>query len=482
MNLRKSHLNIGFVLLAVLFLHTVESENFYYRPVDERCIHDCNILNKIPNVTFSCDGHNKSCDWQCASQRMGCDEGLAYHCAKDFHNYEIQLDLNEIEYKQACAPERFCKAGEEPYVTFSYDDMVRSLRNAKINCVHCTDQNFYNSQVGRSSASYSRCFDEKFNKCIPEDNKIDCGISWRERKDTDGYCRCDARNGYAPENEAVKTKCFYSNELCVPKTCPQPSQELLLNYTCADKCPSGMQRTEEADECVSESVQTKSETVTSTKRTAESMPKEIEKGIAAGLTTVAQTGWFNGKQKVHNYFNTTHIAGHNIVSKGKNYHNQFGSVSQESTESAVETEESCSFVQPSQKARTDFDIEDTDGLQEHSSLLPNKQHGETSLDNTTTVTIETANEISDASSGSNNYHCDIPVAEACNTPDDESVPRQPMIEENIQENKLKSKKNNVHPAPVVYSKGAILCQIETMKQMPQRAESETDIKKVCGSI
>ncbi|WAR24681.1 hypothetical protein MAR_038350 [Mya arenaria] len=413
MNLRKSHLNIGFVLLAVLFLHTVESENFYYRPVDERCIHDCNILNKIPNVTFSCDGHNKSCDWQCASQRMGCDEGLAYHCAKDFHNYEIQLDLNEIEYKQACAPERFCKAGEEPYVTFSYDDMVRSLRNAKINCVHCTDQNFYNSQVGRSSASYSRCFDEKFNKCIPEDNKIDCGISWRERKDTDGYCRCDARNGYAPENEAVKTKCFYSNELCVPKTCPQPSQELLLNYTCADKCPSGMQRTEEADECVSESVQTKSETVTSTKRTAESMPKEIEKGIAAGLTTVAQTEY------------------------------------------------------------------------------PNAEHEEIDTDRFSTtqiiiiivfMSVITANEISDASSGSNNYHCDIPVAEACNTPDDESVPRQPMIEENIQENKLKSKKNNVHPAPVVYSKGAILCQIETMKQMPQRAESETDIKKVCGSI
>ncbi|WAR24673.1 hypothetical protein MAR_038342, partial [Mya arenaria] len=216
--------------------------------VEERCIPTCTFLNNIPNWTFLCDGDRSTCAWQCAAQRMGYDEGLTYHCAQYYENYELKR--NKIEYIEACAPERFCNAGEEPYVTFSFDDVVRSPRNAKINCVPCANPNFYNSQAGKSSASYSRCYQQKFNKCIPEDHKINCGeISWRNQKETDGYCRCDARNGYAPENENVKTRCFYSDEFCAHKTCPQPSQALLLNYTCGDKCPSGMHRTEYSDEC-----------------------------------------------------------------------------------------------------------------------------------------------------------------------------------------------------------------------------------------
>ncbi|XP_052776227.1 uncharacterized protein LOC128214038 [Mya arenaria] len=237
------------VKLALFFLPMVISQrDFYFRSVEDRCIPTCAFIENIPNWSFQCDGDNSTCDWQCAGQRMGCAEGKVYHCAQDFQNYEFKR--NKTEYIEACAPERSCNAGEEPFVTFPFDDLVRSPRNALINCVPCTNPRFYNSQVGKSSASYARCYQQKFNKCIPEDNKIDCGIPWRERKDSDGYCRCDARNGYAPENENVKTKCFYSDEFCVFKPCPQLNQELLLNYTCGDRCPSGMHRTEQSDDCV----------------------------------------------------------------------------------------------------------------------------------------------------------------------------------------------------------------------------------------
>ncbi|XP_052775163.1 uncharacterized protein LOC128213472 isoform X2 [Mya arenaria] len=278
--------NIVFALLAILMFHMVRTQgDFYYRIVGDQCIRTCAHLRDIPNVTFNCDGDNSTCDWQCAAQRMGCAEGLIYHCAQDFKN--LELKLNKTEYIQACAPERFCNAGEEPSVTFSFDDVVQSPRNAKINCVACTDPNFYNKQDGQSSASYSRCYLQKFNKCIPEYHKINCDdISWLERKQTDGYCRCDARNGYAPENENVKTMCFYSDELCAPKTCPIPSQELLLNYTCGDRCPSGMHRTEKSDECVpNKPVQT----TRSTPLTLSSQPRSVQTETNAGISTTKET-------------------------------------------------------------------------------------------------------------------------------------------------------------------------------------------------
>ncbi|XP_052774885.1 uncharacterized protein LOC128213322 [Mya arenaria] len=231
-----------YVLVAILCLLVVRTQStFYFRNVEPQCIQTCFYTMNIDDVMAYCDGDNSTCGWQCAAQRMGCDEGFVYHCAKDFQSHG---------YKEACAPEKYCNAGEEPYVTFP--DQARSPRNAVINCAPCTDEKFYHSPAGQSSASYSRCNQQKFNRCIPEDNKIDCGVSWRERKETDGYCRCDARNGYAPENENVKTKCFYTDEFCVPKTCPHSSQEMLLNYTCGDRCLPGMHRTEESDECVPE--------------------------------------------------------------------------------------------------------------------------------------------------------------------------------------------------------------------------------------
>ncbi|XP_052777118.1 uncharacterized protein LOC128214598 [Mya arenaria] len=274
--------------LSVLILHTIRTEGEYvYRRVEDRCLESCARLNNIPNVTFDCGSDNSSCDWQCAAQRMGCDEGLAYHCAQDFKNYKLKR--NKIEYIEACAPEKFCNAGEEPYVTFPFDDKERSPRNAMINCVPCTDPNFYNSQAGKSSASYSQCQLEKFNKCIPEDYKINCGdIFWRKRTETDGYCRCDARNGYAPENENVKTKCFYSDEFCIEKTCP-PAQELLLNYTCGDRCPPGMHRTEESDECVPDEIfQTTKNTPSIL--TSQRSTEEAENEVAISTTTETKTG------------------------------------------------------------------------------------------------------------------------------------------------------------------------------------------------
>ncbi|WAR24700.1 hypothetical protein MAR_038369 [Mya arenaria] len=213
------------ILLVVFSLHSVRTERgFNYLSVEERCIEDCNFLSSIPNVTFNCDGDNSSCDWQCAAQRMGCDVGLIYHCAHYLRHHDV--NLNQMENIETCAPEEFCNAGEEPYVTFFADGAVGSHKNATIKCLPCKNPNFYNSRAGQSSASYSRCYQLKVNKCIPEAHKIDCGdISWRTRKETDGLCRCDA--GHAPANESVNTTCFNSYEICVPKTCPQLNQELL---------------------------------------------------------------------------------------------------------------------------------------------------------------------------------------------------------------------------------------------------------------
>ncbi|WAR22024.1 hypothetical protein MAR_015998, partial [Mya arenaria] len=104
-------------------------------------------------------------------------------------------------------------------------------------------------QDGRLSSSYSRCFQEKFNKCIPEDNKIDCGESWLKRTESDGYCRCDARRGFAPENENIDSMCFYTDAHCMLKKCPS-AQELALNYSCIINCPDGYYRTDDSDACV----------------------------------------------------------------------------------------------------------------------------------------------------------------------------------------------------------------------------------------
>ncbi|XP_052774813.1 uncharacterized protein LOC128213267 isoform X2 [Mya arenaria] len=270
------------IFLVVFLLHSVRTaRNFNYLSVENRCIKDCNYLRSIPNVTFNCDGDNSSCDWQCAAQRMGCDVGLIYHCAPYLRNHD--LNLNQMENIETCAPEKFCNAGEEPYVTFMADGAVGSHKKAMIKCLPCKNPNFYNSRAGQSSASYSRCYQLKVNKCIPEEHKIDCGdISWRTRKETDGLCRCAA--GHAPANENVNTTCFNSNEICVPKTCAQSNQELLSDYTCGDKCPSGMHRTGQSDDCVPNML------VQTTKKlptilTSQRSTAETEKKVAISTTT-----------------------------------------------------------------------------------------------------------------------------------------------------------------------------------------------------
>ncbi|XP_052773060.1 uncharacterized protein LOC128211945 [Mya arenaria] len=217
-----------------------------FRPVDTKCIPICSN-RKVKDWAFNCDGDNTTCDWQCSAQRKACPEGLTYHCAADYADFE--LHTGNIIHLEECALEKPCKRGEEPSITLYANGEKLPPNEAKINCISCSNKYFYNSQDGRLSSSYSRCFQEKFNKCIPEDNKIDCGESWLKRTESDGYCRCDARRGFAPENENIDSMCFYTDAHCMLKKCPS-AQELALNYSCIINCPDGYYRTDDSDACV----------------------------------------------------------------------------------------------------------------------------------------------------------------------------------------------------------------------------------------
>ncbi|XP_052773062.1 uncharacterized protein LOC128211946 [Mya arenaria] len=239
-------MNASMILRICLLLFLEVGGDRVFRPVDTKCIPICSNW-KEKGWVFNCDGDNTACDWQCSAQRKACPEGLTYHCAADYADFE--LHTGNINYLEECALEKPCKRGEEPSITLYANGEKLPPNAAKINCIPCSNKYFYNSQDGRLSSSYSRCFQEKFNKCIPEDNKIDCGESWIKRTESDGYCRCDARSGFAPENENIDSMCFYTDENCMSKKCPS-KQELALNYTCISNCPDGYHRTDDSDICV----------------------------------------------------------------------------------------------------------------------------------------------------------------------------------------------------------------------------------------
>lgn len=91
-----------------------------------------------------------------------------------------------------------------------------------VECRKCADEDYYQSLV-RKSSSFSSCFEPKINKCIREDNKIQCGdIRWEESTTTDGFCRCDSNNNYRPF--FPMTVCFYDNWKCFYMPC-LPAQD-----------------------------------------------------------------------------------------------------------------------------------------------------------------------------------------------------------------------------------------------------------------
>jgi len=93
----------------------------------------------------------------------------------------------------------------------------------------------YNPNANTSSTSLTQCPKLKVNLCTANDNKKQCGnISWLESKDSDGYCRCDARRNY--KRHEVNDMCFYSDIDCYEAPCPEAAdgtlQEMLLSKCC----------------------------------------------------------------------------------------------------------------------------------------------------------------------------------------------------------------------------------------------------------
>ncbi|KAH3788068.1 hypothetical protein DPMN_166198 [Dreissena polymorpha] len=179
-----------------------------------------------------------SCQWYCQAKLANCTVGTRYHCARDQRNL--------TQFTNACAVEIFCLSGEEPHLS-----VQESTGKASVNCRPCYKNNVYNSRLNTSSATFSECKMLKKNLCRKEDNKIDCGNrNYMELTKTDGYCRCDARNGYAARSPKI---CLYEYEVCFVKKCPE-GMELLLNYTCGMLCPTGYARQPASDICTKVSV------------------------------------------------------------------------------------------------------------------------------------------------------------------------------------------------------------------------------------
>lgn len=76
---------------------------------DKDCIHVCITLS--PTFHGICP-HPDSCDWYCASKRLGCPEGLKYHCARDSKSSGIETFI------EACGKEKVCQKGKTVYLLF----------------------------------------------------------------------------------------------------------------------------------------------------------------------------------------------------------------------------------------------------------------------------------------------------------------------------------------------------------------------------
>ncbi|WAR15460.1 hypothetical protein MAR_005565, partial [Mya arenaria] len=88
----------------------------------------------------------------------------------------------------------------------------------------------------------------KRNRCTLENHKLSCGIPWEDRTESDGFCRCDYKHGYAPFNEDV-SMCFYSREECYIQNCSS-GHGLVSNYSCVSVCPQGYYHENTSRQCL----------------------------------------------------------------------------------------------------------------------------------------------------------------------------------------------------------------------------------------
>ncbi|XP_052768299.1 uncharacterized protein LOC128208763 isoform X2 [Mya arenaria] len=240
-NLSTLNLVMLYFLISSLIFDKAHSQGVFIE-VDDICIGTC-VAQKDWKFNGNCP--QTHCDYQCAAQRLahqvGHRDGTEYHCALNYHN--------RSENRQTWAEVQNCKKGEQPYVMLYGNTIELPTSKWMIVCDKCNDNMYYNSDESTSSNTYNTCTFEKRNRCTPENHKINCGIPWEERTESDGYCRCDYEQGYAPFNGDINVPmCFYSEEECVIKKCP-PGKELVSNYSCVPVCPKGYYRDKTSREC-----------------------------------------------------------------------------------------------------------------------------------------------------------------------------------------------------------------------------------------
>ncbi|WAR22025.1 hypothetical protein MAR_015999 [Mya arenaria] len=98
-------MNVSMILRICLILRVIHEVSGGFIPVESRCAKTCS--RQEMGWSFNCDGDNTTCDWQCAAQRKDCPEGLTYHCAADYEDFE--LHTGNINYLEECALEKPCK-------------------------------------------------------------------------------------------------------------------------------------------------------------------------------------------------------------------------------------------------------------------------------------------------------------------------------------------------------------------------------------
>ncbi|KAH3845388.1 uncharacterized protein LOC127873057 [Dreissena polymorpha] len=262
---------------------------------DSRCLETCRLFQNEPFNNY-CPKEG-SCDWQCAAQRMNCHGQEQYHCAREY---------GQQQFFNVCAIPQQCGKGQEPAISFT-----KNTKN--VTCIPCVDKRFYNDIDNRMSSTFPQCLYKKYNHCTKENHKIDCGPerkkqAWDVQTEGDGFCRCDARDGYEPKFKDVLVTegeyCFDRKVECVKKDCV-PGMELSLNYQCIPKCAEGLVRTQLSDICsypeISSSTLTqgsvlptstnRTESVTTSlippNRTAGTSPHGVDKYVVAVSVTVS---------------------------------------------------------------------------------------------------------------------------------------------------------------------------------------------------
>ncbi|XP_052764220.1 uncharacterized protein LOC128206092 isoform X2 [Mya arenaria] len=212
-----------------------------FKAVDPNCTHIC-VAQRDFNFIGDCPLTH--CDYECAAQRfanrVGFPDGTEYHCALN-HN-------KPTEYNETWAVVQNCSKGEQPYISFYENTRELPPNNGKIVCDKCNDTRYYNNKESTPSNTYYRCPLQKWNLCTPDNHKLNCGISWKDRTESDGFCRCDYEHGYAPFGVDVPM-CFSSNENCIRKNCPSEN-ELVSNYSCVPVCSEGHYRDKTTGQCV----------------------------------------------------------------------------------------------------------------------------------------------------------------------------------------------------------------------------------------